>query len=132
MDLEFCGLALRLPSDWWDITGDLPDGSPPILAKPDGVGAIQFSIARHQGGEDPHVDRAALHNLLESFCARNGFDCRPQAEGHDNIQVVKSHAVTDGELVAIWYASNGWNNAMDVTAAVTKEMDTLLQAIVLQ
>lgn len=107
VDLEFYGLALRLPSDWRDITDDLPDGSPPTLAKPDGVGAIQFSIARHQCGEAPHVDRAALQNLLENFCARHGFDCHPQAEGHDNIQVVKSHALADGELVAIWYVSNG-------------------------
>jgi Skp family chaperone for outer membrane proteins len=29
-------------------------------------------------------------------------------------------------------SSYGWNNAMDVTPAVTKEMDTLLQGIVLQ
>jgi Skp family chaperone for outer membrane proteins len=29
-------------------------------------------------------------------------------------------------------SSYGWNNAMDVTAAVTKEMDMLLQAILLQ
>ena len=107
MDLQFHSLALRLPSDWRDITDDLPDGSPPTLAKPDGVGAIQFSIARHQGGEAPHVDRAALQNLLENFCARQGFDCHPQAESHDNIQVVKSHALMDGGLVAIWYVSNG-------------------------
>jgi hypothetical protein len=43
----------------------------------------------------------------ESFCARRGFDYRPQAEDHDNIQVIKSHVIVDNELVGIWYASNG-------------------------
>ena len=107
MDFEFYGLALRPPSDWRDITTDLPDGSPPTLAKPNGVGAIQFSIARYQGRAAPHVDRVALQNLLENFCARHGFDCRPQAERHDNIQVVKCHAVMGGEQVAVWYVSDG-------------------------
>ena len=107
MDLEFYGIALRLPSDWRDITDDLPDGSPPTLAKPNGLGAIQFSIARHQGGEAAHIDRAALQGLLEDFCARHGFDCLPQSDDHDNIQVVKSRAIVDAELVAIWFASNG-------------------------
>lgn len=35
------------------------------------------------------------------------FDCHPEAESHDNIEVLKSKVMLDGELVAVWYASNG-------------------------
>jgi hypothetical protein len=139
MDFEFYGLALRLPSDWRDITPDLPAGAPPTLAKPDGVGAIQFSIAQYQGGEAPHVDRAALQNLLENFCARHGFNCHPQAEGHGNIQVVKSHAIMDRELVAVWYVSNGADVVLatyvsqradsDVTNDELREAETVIRSL---
>ncbi|WP_395613832.1 hypothetical protein [Allosphingosinicella sp.] len=107
MDVRFHGVGLSLQSDWRDITDDLPEGAPPTLAKPDGVGAIQFSIARHKAGNAPNVDAMRLQALLSDFCTRRDLECRPQSECHDNINIVKSHTVVDGELVAVWYASNG-------------------------
>lgn len=113
MNLDFHGLEFELPSDWQDVTDDLTGGAPPTLAKPDGVGAMQLSIARYRGGEVPNVDFAGLQGLLEDFCRRHGLDCHPQADRHGNIQVVKTHSVVDSNLVSVWYVSNG----MDVVLA---------------
>ena len=52
-DCRFADLSLKLSEGWYDITHDLPDGSPCTLAKDDGVGALQFSVARYSGGPRP-------------------------------------------------------------------------------
>ena len=60
----FSGMKTMLPESWIDVTDDLPDGSPITLAKPDGIGALQFTFAKYQAGALPEVGVDDLHKLL--------------------------------------------------------------------
>jgi len=57
---RFPGFAMLLSPSWCDITEDLPDGSPLTIARPDGMGALQFSVARWIGGPEPRPSAADL------------------------------------------------------------------------
>jgi hypothetical protein len=113
MIVEFYGLRLALPEGWSDITDDLPEGSPPTLAKPDGVGVIQFSISRYRGGENPRISTANLKGLLEDFCLRNSLNCQSIREQPGDIMSAAIVSENDESLIAVWYLSNG----MDVVLA---------------
>ena len=54
MLVKFCGLEFDLPNDWEDVTDG--DDSPPALARPDGVGAVQFSFASRTDGAQITID----------------------------------------------------------------------------
>ncbi|MER8730251.1 hypothetical protein NKH28_10445 [Mesorhizobium sp. M1227] len=109
MRVEFYGLTFDLPAGWVDIAGDLPEGSPPTLAKEtDGCGAIQFSIAKYRSGEKPNVDFNVLRTFMIQFCHNNSIDV-----GHisniesDGIISVGVLSETGDQLTSAWYLSNG-------------------------
>ncbi|MER8818945.1 hypothetical protein NKH70_03830 [Mesorhizobium sp. M0991] len=109
MRVEFHGLTFDLPAGWVDIAGDLPEGSPPTLAKEtDGCGAIQFSIAKYRGGEKPNVDFNALRTFMLQFCQNNSIDAgnitKNESESIISVGVLSD---TDDQLLSAWYLSNG-------------------------
>ncbi|MER9244506.1 hypothetical protein [Mesorhizobium sp. M0145] len=109
MRVEFYGLTFDLPAGWVDITGDLPEGSPPTLAKEtDGGGAVQFSIAKYRSGEKPTVDFNVLRPFMIQFCQNNSIDVghitNNESEGIISVGVL-SEAVD--QLLSAWYLSNG-------------------------
>ncbi|MCP9230865.1 hypothetical protein NMG46_11490 [Mesorhizobium sp. LMG 17147] len=109
MRVEFHGLTFDLPAGWVDIAGDLPEGSPPTLAKEtDGCGAIQFSIAKYRSGEKPNVDVDVLRTFMIQFCNHNSIDVRHitqhESEGIVSVGVLSE---TTEKLLSAWYMSNG-------------------------
>lgn len=60
----FADVLIELPADWVDVGEDMTEGAPPTLAKVDGVGALQFSVARFQSGANPDVHADDLDALL--------------------------------------------------------------------
>jgi hypothetical protein len=69
--------SISLPTGWFDIT-DENDGGPTTLARPDGVGALQFTIATYRRGPKPSASAADLANMISDFaeaaCLGRGFD----------------------------------------------------------
>jgi hypothetical protein len=109
---QLAGLSFDLPAGWVDISNDLPPGSPPTLAREIGVGAIQFSVSRCEGGPEPMIDETDLEDMLREFCEQNAIPLSP-----GNIQTAVSHAVggvsrSEDAVVGIWYLSDGQNVAM--------------------
>jgi hypothetical protein len=107
MRVQFHGLLFDLPPEWTDITDDLPEGSPPTLARPSGLGIIQFSIARYRSGANPEVTVESLRELIADFCSHHSLNAGGLEETIGRIPSVGCVIAATDELVAAWYLSNG-------------------------
>jgi len=107
MLVQFHGLRFDLPLGWADITDDLPEGSPPTLARSSGLGVIQFSIARHRGGTNPEITVDALRRLITDFCSRHSLKAGDLDETVGSITRVGCVGIATNETVAAWYLTNG-------------------------
>jgi len=112
MLVQFHGLRFDLPSGWTDITDDLPEGSPATLARPSGCGAIQFSLGAYRSGANPIVTAESLRALLADFCSRKSLDPGEVEETTARITTVGCVARAEGEIVAVWYLTNGRDIAL--------------------
>jgi hypothetical protein len=106
MMVDYNGLRFDLPAGWFDITDDLPDGSPPSLARDTGVGALQFSIAKYRSGKEPEVTIDDLRALLSEFCQKHEISFNPITERNDKIGAVSNRHITGDELIYALYLSN--------------------------
>ncbi|HEU5066893.1 MAG TPA: hypothetical protein VFT61_01730 [Sphingomicrobium sp.] len=102
MIAEFYGLEFDLPDGWEDITQ--PDG-PPALARPDGIGAIQFSFASRTDGV--RITLNDLRTEATEFGEETGRIFEHRTERSGEIDWVCGRSTTDGELFALWLLTNG-------------------------
>lgn len=113
---DFAGISICVKEGWFDITGDLPEGTPPTLARSaesGGVGALQFSTARYQSGATPHIDIAVLKDLLTDFARRQGWLPPMAMNVHTSgVQRVSADIVSAGDFIRVWYVSDGTNVAL--------------------
>lgn len=104
------GMSLELPTGWSDVTDDLPEGSPPTLAREDGVGALQFSIARHSGGASASFSIQVLLSLLEEFAAAHGLAVASNSiitsEKPGRLQI-SANLSDSSDFIRTWYVSDG-------------------------
>ena len=63
----FADVRISLPNGWADVSDDMPEGTPPTLAKPEGVRALKFSVGRYRSGANPQVSADDLATLLKEF-----------------------------------------------------------------
>lgn len=112
MLVAFHGLKFDLPQGWADITDDLPEGGPPSLARPNGVGALQFTFAKYRSGENPNITVAELRNFLNDFFARNGKAYENVVERSGRMISVQGVSGSDDEFVLARYLSNGKDVAL--------------------
>lgn len=126
MRVEFYGLTFDLPAGWADITDDLPEGSPPTLAKASGASAVQFSIAKYHSGKNPKVSLDDLRSFMTEFCQNNSIDVEYISirESHD-IMCVGALSETAGELLSAWYLSNGKDVVFTTYVGLDDDADLL-------
>src|SRR6266404_5571669 len=67
---------------WFDVTDELEVGAPFTLARSDGFGALQFSLATYKSGQVPAIGLDQLRQLLADF----GFS-REFGRGFDHKEV---------------------------------------------
>ncbi|MBX3191225.1 MAG: hypothetical protein KF819_29780 [Labilithrix sp.] len=102
------GLTVLEPDDWFDITDELPEGTPVTLARRDGVGALQFSFARYRAGARPNVVREDLEELMTEFAAvRHLGPVSSRLLKLDHCIAISADFCPDGDIVRLWYATNG-------------------------
>ena len=105
-----CGnLIVATPAEWKDVTAEIGDeGAPFTLARPAGVGALQFSLARYKAGPLPQITLGDLQVLLSDFAGSKnlgeGFE-RSQATGA-LLRVAASFRF-DEQFLRVWYCSDG-------------------------
>lgn len=110
--VSFYGLSLGLPDGWVEITDDLPDGSPPTLARSDGVGAAQFSIALYASGKAPHVGQQDLRDLLQDFASQHAINIGAVIDVEAKCNCAYATGESEGHLLGVWYLSDGENIAL--------------------
>ncbi|MCW3848814.1 hypothetical protein OF829_16370 [Sphingomonas sp. LB-2] len=102
MRAGFAGVEIDVPAGWLDITDDLDDDPPPTLAREDGVGAIQFSIAWYESGALPGIDEVALQQMLWSR-----FGSPTVTEQTCPHLVVGTDTMMEDNRLGAWYVSDG-------------------------
>jgi len=107
--ITFAGLSIVVVNGWFDVTDDLPEGSPQTLAKSDsGIGALQFSVARYQAGSRPNVRGEDLRELLEEFAHDHGLGQPSNInELSGSPQSISGDFSSEAEFIRIWYVTNG-------------------------
>lgn len=113
MRVDFHGLQFDLPPGWTDITDDLPNGTPPTLARTGGLGAIQFSTVRYSGGQPSLVTKSVLRDVSEQFCAQKLPNFRFDESYDGTLPSIKATSVSEEGFFAVWHITNG----MDVVLA---------------
>ena len=105
MLVEFYGLEFDLPDGWEDVTGD---DSPPALARPTGLGAVQFSFFSI-GDEHPRLTIDDLRKELTEFGDDTGRVFEKPTERIGKITCVGGRSFSDGQFCAAWFLSDGSN-----------------------
>ena len=113
--IRVAGVTLHAPPTWRDITADLPPRSPWTLAKADGVGVVQFTVAQYRAGAEPRIGAPELSDMLDEFIATN--DLSTAVARSEGVTTAGNHfARADcgglAERVVVWYVSNGRDSAV--------------------
>ena len=112
---SFAGLTLVLPKHWSDITDSLGEGMPFTLARTDGIGALQFSVAHYKKGQLPNIDAKTLRNFLDGLFEGQGFG-RPKNSSDwsisDELAGVQGDHIDGAVQTRAWYVSDGRNIAL--------------------
>lgn len=86
----------------------MPEGAPPTLARTDGVGTLQFSVARFESGANPNIHSDDLGVLLREFARTRLLGVPSDVEHGETIsRYIGGTFIRDSDLTRVWYASNG-------------------------
>jgi hypothetical protein len=99
-------LLLDVIPGWLDTT---EADHPPTLSKPDGYGALQFSVAKYSSGEVPQITENTLHDMLVEFAASRelGEPVNPPAARLGRVTRVGATFDVEGAVLRVWYLSDG-------------------------
>jgi hypothetical protein len=119
---------IRCADGWHDITHEVEAVDPPwTLAKADGVGALQFSIATYVSGSIPNPSSQDLLALLREFADSHelGEPFGIVTEDQDLLIAAASFRFGD-DFARAWYVSDGRSFAkVTYTCAWGEEKDEL-------
>jgi hypothetical protein len=101
--------TIRCSDGWCDITDEIEaDGVPWTLAKPDGVGAFQFSAATYKSGRIPNATPQHLLSLLRDFASSQELGESADIVTDDGDPRIAAGSFRHGDdFVRAWYASDG-------------------------
>ncbi len=109
----FANVLIELPADWVDVGDDMPEDAPPTLARVDGVGVLQFSVARYRSGANPNIHEDDLDALLREFAKKRSLGFPSDVEhGEAASRYIGATFVQGTDLTRVWYASNGSDLAL--------------------
>jgi hypothetical protein len=107
--ITFDSFSVVAPRGWEDITDSVEADDPPAtLARGDGVGALQFSVALHAGGTIPDPTPADLLRMVTSFAEARGL-AAPQDVAVESAPLrLAAGSFTWGEdFLRVWQISDG-------------------------
>jgi len=106
-------ISLQLSPDWFDITDDLPGEDAPLtFARPDGFGALQFSIASYQSGQIPNPDTDTLLTLLRDFALGRKLGAATDLCIEIAPLRLASASFHTDSFIRVWYLSDGRSFAL--------------------
>jgi hypothetical protein len=110
----FPTFVITARNGWEDVTESLEtEGAPVTLARSDGVGALQFSIARYRSGVRPDPMPEQLLKMVREFGKAKGLGTPASVETEaGRLRLAAASFVAEGDFVRVWYASDGWSVAL--------------------
>jgi hypothetical protein len=104
-------LRITTPNDWLDVTQKVEERNPPFtLARPDGVGAIQFSIAEYHSGRVPKITLDGLRQFLTDFAQSRELGPGYGFASQENILSLAAASFDfEDRFLRVWYCSDGQN-----------------------
>jgi hypothetical protein len=112
--IQFPTFRLHVPDDWEDITDTVDVNDPPItLARGDGVGALQFSIALYTDGKQPDPTPEQLLGMVAEFGESRGLGA-PGVLATQTVplRLAAASFKSDGDFLRVWYVSDGLSFAL--------------------
>jgi hypothetical protein len=111
--VTFGAFAVQVPSGWADITEEVEAEDPPYtLARRDGVGALQFSIALYRSGAIPDPTPADLLGMVEEFGRKSGLGEPSAVLVEPGPPRLSAGSFAWGEdFLRVWQVSDGRNFA---------------------
>lgn len=109
--LNFPGFRLEADVNWKDITDSLEDPNMPFtLAKPDGVGALQFSSALYRSGPVPRLSTSDLLSMATELGQSRGLGEAIEKNVFEGTLVGAAASFhSEGAFVRMWYVTDRRN-----------------------
>jgi hypothetical protein len=112
--LDLGPFAVHVPAGWEDITDVVQADAPPYtLARRDGVGALQFSIALYKSGRVPNPTAGELQKMVETFGVERRLGEASEFVTETGPPVLAAGTFKQGgDSVRVWRVSDGRNFAL--------------------
>jgi hypothetical protein len=109
----FASFSVLASDEWLDVTdADSPD-QPPTLAREDGVGALQFSVATFRAGKLPEPETGELLSMLREFATSQKLGEPTEVVTESQPVRLAAGSMRDGPwFIRTWYVSDGRNFAL--------------------
>jgi hypothetical protein len=113
-EIQFKAFTVVAPDGWEDVTDSLEIADPPItLARTDGVGALQFSVATYSSGTRPDPSTDDLLGMIEEFGRSRGLGLPGNVLTRSGpLRMATGSFLADGDFVRAWYVSDGLSFAL--------------------
>lgn len=111
MSLPF---TIRCIEGWCDVTDEVEAANAPwTLARPDGVGVFQFSIATYKNGPSPNPTPEYLLSLLRYFASsRELGELGDVALEDGDLRLAGASFRSGDDFLRVWYVTDGLSFAM--------------------
>ena len=113
MTTRIPGFSITPSAGWSDITDDVAGETMPLtFARPDGVGALQFSVAFYHSGQLPDFNSESLHRLLHDFAQSS--ELGPATDLRSEVVPLHLAAASfqTDSFFRVWYVSEGRSVAL--------------------
>ena len=118
-------ITIEVPSDWRDITDEENKDAPITLAKPDGVGALQFSIAMYKSGKLPAARLDDLVDLSKDFGKSHHLGAPfDETTTEGDVLIAGASYRVHGDFIRAWHVSDRKNFAL-VTYTCENDLEKL-------
>lgn len=109
----YSDFTIEPTSNWFDIADDVPgDDVPLTFGRPDGFGALQFSIASYQSGPTPNPSTDTLHALLRDFAQSRELGAATDLYTEVEPLLLAAASFRTDSFIRVWYLSDGRSFAL--------------------
>ena len=111
--VTFETFEIQVPRGWADITDEVEAENPPCtVAHPDGVGALQFSVALYDSGAVPDPTPADLLGMVKEFGRKRRLGKPADVAAEPGPPRLAAGSFTwDEGFLRVWQVSDGRNFA---------------------
>jgi len=107
-------LIIKTPANWRNVTDEIEAQSPPFtLARNEGNGALQFTVAAYKDGDFPAISNQELKKLLVDFQESRELGRSYDFAEHKDGLLICANSFDSGEnFLRVWYCSDSLNIAL--------------------